>query len=91
MFLTVDNSLNTRKSATGAAEVTPDDTGELARGNGSFPTLYLFRGGASLRVLTASGDDVIFRNCQNSSHLPVQIRRVFNSDTVAVAGIVAFY
>ena len=36
-----------------------------------------------VRVLTVGGDDVIFSNLQKGTFLPVQVLRVFNTDTTA--------
>jgi hypothetical protein len=49
--------------------------------------LYIGRGNASIygnvRVLTVGGDDVVFYNVQQGTFLPVQVLRVFETDTTA--------
>jgi len=39
--------------------------------------------GGDLRVLTSSGDDVVFKNVADGSFLPVQVVRVFSTNTTA--------
>lgn len=49
--------------------------------------LYVGRGDSGaygdVRVLTVGGDDVIFSNVQQGTFLPVQVMRVFITDTTA--------
>ena len=51
--------------------------------------LYIGTGG-NLRVLTASGQDVVFANIVGGSFLPVQVLKVFSTGTTA-ADIVALW
>jgi hypothetical protein len=44
--------------------------------------LYVGVGG-NLRVLTAGGDDVVFYNLNDGVFLPVNVLRVFDTDTTA--------
>jgi hypothetical protein len=91
MFLTVDNSLDTRKAATGAALVTPDDAGDLTRGPGGVATCTLWVIGAgALHVLTQEGDDIIISAVPANTFLPLQVTRVFATGTTAT-NIVALY
>jgi hypothetical protein len=63
--------------ASSAVAVTPSDTGEIRA-----LALYVGTGGA-LRVLTASGDDVTFPGVPNGFLLPLEVRRVYSTSTVA--------
>ncbi len=49
--------------------------------------LYIGSGNAGIygdvRVLTVGGDDVVFSNVQQGTFLPVQVLRVFETDTTA--------
>lgn len=70
-----------------AAEVTPNDNVNIKNPADNLPTkegcvLYVGTGG-DIRVLTAGGDGVTFVNVQNGTFLPVQVLRVFSSDTTA--------
>lgn len=64
--------------------ITPSDTEnfqyktQVNRG----AVLYVGTGG-DLRVLTYSGDDVVFKNVANGSFLPVQVVKVFSTNTTA--------
>jgi len=74
--------------ASRAASVTPSNTvnipnisAENGRGNNGC-VLYVGTGG-DLRVLTAGGDDVVFTNLSSGSFLPVNVLRVFLTNTTA--------
>lgn len=74
--------------ASRAALVTPSDTlnipnisAENGRGNNGC-VLYVGTEG-NLRVLTAGGDDVVFTNLASGSFLPVNVLRVFLTNTTA--------
>lgn len=74
--------------ASRAASVTPSNTvnipnisAENGRGNNGC-VLYVGTGG-NLRVLTAGGDDVVFTNLASGSFLPVNVLRVFLTNTTA--------
>ena len=75
-----------------AAVVTPSDTVNIPSvTGGSNNGCVLYVGGAgNLRVLTIGGDDVLFSNIQAGSFLPVQVKRVFSTNTTAT-GIVALW
>jgi hypothetical protein len=68
-----------------ASVVTKSDTVDIPNpGNGEVEGCVLYVGtGGILRVLTAGGDDVIFRNVPNGTFIPVQVIRVFASTTSA--------
>lgn len=68
-----------------AAAVTKSDTVDIPNpGNGQVEGCVLYVGtGGVLRVLTAGGDDVTFRNVPNGTFLPVQVIRVFSTTTTA--------
>ena len=51
--------------------------------------LYIGTGG-DLKVLTIGGDEVTFTNFQDGSFLPVQVVRVFETDTTA-SNIIALW
>ena len=91
MFLNVDNSLDTRRAAAGAALVTPDDLGDLTRGPAAC-TLFIGNtgGGSTIRVLTQDGDDVTFTCSAGNVIFPVQVTRVFATGT-DMTDIVALY
>jgi len=91
MFLTVDNSLDTRQAATGAALVIPDDTGDLRRGPDGVATCTLWViGTGAIRVLTQDGDDITIPGVVANTFIPLQVTRVFATGTVAT-NIVALY
>ena len=78
-----------------AADVTPSDTLEIpsiasenGRGNNGC-VLYVGTGG-DLRVLTAGGDDVVFAGFPDGGFLPVNVVRVFATNTTA-SGILALW
>lgn len=77
-----------------AAAVTPSDTVDIpnisssgVRNNGC--VLYVGVGG-DLKVLTAGGDEVTFVGFPTGGFLPVQVVRVFATDTTA-ASILALW
>lgn len=63
--------------ASSAVAVTPSDTGEIRA-----LALYI-GGGGNLRVLTAAGEDVLFPNVPVGFLLPLEVRRVYATNTVA--------
>ena len=75
-----------------ASVVTKSDTVDIPNpGNGQVEGCVLYVGtGGILRVLTAAGDDITFQNIPNGTFLPVQVIRVFASDTTAL-NIVALW
>ena len=68
-----------------AAAVTKSDTVDIPNpGNGQVEGCVLYIGtGGILRVLTAAGDDITFKNVPNGTFLPVQVVRVFAATTTA--------
>ena len=62
-----------------SVDVTPDDNTDLAITG----AIIFVGGGGDLKVTTASGDTVIYKNLPDAYTLPVQVRRVFNSNTTA--------
>jgi hypothetical protein len=81
--------------ASRASLVTPNDSvdipsisNENGRGNNGC-VLYVGTGG-DLRVLTAGGDDVVFTGVQDGSFLPVNVVKVFATNTTA-SGILALW
>jgi hypothetical protein len=68
-----------------AAVVTKSDTVDIPNpGNGPVTGCVLYVGtGGILRVLTAAGDDITFKNVPNGTFLPVQVVRVFAGVTTA--------
>lgn len=80
--------------ASRASLVTPSDTLNItnisnssAKNNGC--VLYVGTGG-DLRVLTAGGDDVVFTSFPSGGFLPVNVLRVFATNTAA-SGIIALW
>lgn len=70
-----------------AALVVPSDTDNIPSGNGATDStaecvLYIGVGGV-LRVLTAGNDDVTFINVIAGSFFPINVKRVFATDTTA--------
>jgi len=63
----------------------PSISSENGRGNNGC-ILYVGTGG-DLRVLTAGGDDVVFTAFPSGEFLPVQVIRVFDTNTTAAAVI----
>ena len=59
----------------------PSISSENGRGNNGC-VLYVGTGG-DLRVLTAGGDDVVFTDFPSGSFLPVNVLRVFLTNTTA--------
>tara|TARA_R100001463_G_scaffold55105_1_gene106437 strand:+ start:425 stop:691 length:267 start_codon:yes stop_codon:yes gene_type:complete len=81
--------------ASRASVVTPSDTVDIpsvsdsnGRGNNGC-VLYVGIGG-DLRVLTAGGDDVVFTGFPDGGFLPVNVVRVFTTNTTA-SSIVALW
>ena len=59
----------------------PSISSQNGKGNNGC-TLYIGEGG-DLRVLTVGGDDVVFTALPTGSFLPVNVLRVFNTNTTA--------
>lgn len=75
-----------------AKAVTPSDTVNIFyanAGDNQGNVLYIGTGG-DLRVLTVSGDDIVFTNIQDGTFLPIQVLRVFSTNTTAL-NIVALW
>jgi len=80
-----------------AAAVTPSDTANIpniadsanaySKNNGC--VLYVGVGG-NVKVLTAGGDEVTFQNLNNGQFVPVQVVKVFATDTTAT-GLIALW
>lgn len=51
--------------------------------------LYVGTGG-NIRVLTVSGDDVVFNNIQDGTFFPIQVLRVYATNTTA-SNIIALW
>ena len=68
-----------------AITVTPSDTDdiEISQGVKSRGCVLYAGTGGDLRVLTEGGDDVVFKNLLDGSFLPVQIIKVYSTDTTA--------
>lgn len=62
----------------GAAAITPSNTVNLAN-----PSVVYIGTTGNIRVLTAQGDDVTFNNVPAGAVLPVQVIRVFATNTTA--------
>jgi len=78
-----------------AAAVTPSDTVNIpyVGGDGttpSWPSVLYIGGSGNVRVLTEGNDDVTFFNMAAGSFLPVQVVRVFATNTTATS-IVALW
>lgn len=64
--------------------VTPSDTENFQYETQPNRGAVLYVGTAGdLRVLTPNNDDVVFKNVAEGSFLPVQVVRVFSTDTTA--------
>jgi hypothetical protein len=61
-----------------AAAITPSDTINLVN-----PSIIFVGGGGNVRVLTAQGSDVTFTGVLTGSVLPVQVLRVYSTNTTA--------
>ena len=78
-----------------ASSVTPSNTVNIPSLSSESGTpnrgcvLYIGTGG-DLKVLTVGGDEVTFTNFQDGSFLPVQVVRVFETDTTA-SNIIALW
>ena len=62
----------------GARTVTTSDTVNL-----TYPSVIYVGGAGNVRVLTAQGDDVVFSGAAAGQVLPVQVVRVFATNTTA--------
>lgn len=69
-----------------SVDVTPDDISDLA----IIGAILFVGGGGNLEVTTVSGDTVIYKNLPDAYTLPVQVRRVLNTNTTAT-DIIAQY
>ena len=71
-----------------AAVVTPSETANIPSLSSESGTpnrgcvLYIGTGG-DLKVLTVGGDEVVFNNIPDGTFLPVQVIRVFETETIA--------
>lgn len=63
----------------GAAAITPSNTVNLAN-----PSVVYVGSTGNVRVLTAQGDDVTFTNVPGGAVLPVQVIRVYATNTTAI-------
>lgn len=61
-----------------AAAITPSNTVNLTN-----PSVVYVGGTGNVRVLTAQGDDVTFVNVPAGAVLPVQVLRVYSTNTTA--------
>jgi len=68
-----------------ASAVTPSDTVEIAAvTGGSNNGCVLYAGvGGDVRILTVGGDDVVLKNIANGQFIPVQVLKVFATNTTA--------
>jgi hypothetical protein len=78
-----------------AAVVTPDDNSNIPSvssqdGSGNNGCVLYVGGSGNLRVLTAGGDDVLIPNVQGGTFLPLQVKKVFSTNTTAT-GIIALW
>ena len=76
-----------------AATVTPSDTDNIpyvGYPTETWPCVLYSGSGGIIRVLTAGGDDVTFNGVLAGSFLPVQVTRVFSTNTTAT-NIVALW
>jgi len=75
-----------------AALVTPNDNANITYfgGTNDFPCVLYIGTGGNLRVMTAGGDDVVFSNVLGGTTLPVQVIRVYATNTTA-SNIVAMW
>lgn len=64
----------------GATTITPSDTVNLPS-----PSVIYVGGAGDVRVLTAQGDDVVFTGAVAGSVIPVQVIRVFLTNTTATS------
>ena len=69
-----------------SVDVTPDDNQDLA----IIGAIIFVGGGGNLEVTTVSGDTVIYKNLPDAYTLPVQVRRVKETNTTAT-DIIAQY
>lgn len=71
-----------------AVKVTPSNTDNIPSLSSESGTpnrgcvLYIGIGG-DLKVLTVGGDEVVFNNIPDGTFLPVQVVRVFETETIA--------
>lgn len=75
-----------RGTAVGAAVVTPDDDNDLT----TFAQALYIAGAGDLKVTTVNDNTVTFTDLPAASLLPVQIKRVHDTDTTAT-GIIALW
>jgi hypothetical protein len=68
-----------------AAVVTPSDTNNLAT-----PSVVFVGSAGNVRVLTAQGSDVLFTGVLGGTVLPVQVIRVFATNTTATGMVRVF-
>lgn len=76
-----------------AALVTPSDSTNISYVGGGtidWPCVLYIGTGGNLRVMTAGGDDVVFSNVLGGTTLPVQVIRVYATNTTA-SNIVAMW
>lgn len=78
-----------------AAAVTPSDTLNIPSissqdGSGNNGCVLYVGGIGNVKVMTAGGDTVLFSNIQGGTFLPVQVKRVYATDTTAT-GIIALW
>jgi hypothetical protein len=81
--------------ASRGAAVTPSDTVNIPNvatedGSGNNGCVLYIGGTGNIRVLTAGGDDVTFTQVQVGTFLPIQVLRVYATNTTATA-IVALW
>jgi hypothetical protein len=85
---------NLKLQAGRAQAVVPSDTTDIyfvgSQPEKVIPCVLYVGVGGNLRVMTAGGDDVIFLNVQNGAFIPVNVVRVFATNTNAT-GIVALW
>ena len=76
-----------------ASVVTPSDTDNIpyvGYPTETWPCVLYSGSGGIIRVLTAGGDDVLIPNVQGGTFLPLQVKKVFSTNTTAT-GIIALW
>lgn len=72
------------------AAITPDDSNDLPNGTCSGIWIGSIAGGATVTVISRSGNTGVFNGCNAGTPLPVRARRVMATGTTATS-LVALY
>lgn len=84
-------SESTRTSASfGAGVVTPSNTADIPKVNGTFPRALQVNGAGDVHLMAPDGTEAVW-TCGGPLVIPAQVSRVFVTGTTVTASIIPLY